>query len=199
MVDTIAAEPLGIMTSGEGTGTIAQDLQQHGYNRTGDVIKASMANLVKGAGYVTGNAPLGNQVQITERASQATMDLRVATRRGYTNKSSVVGGMNKKFLDDHGYLKTALTTPSMYEPLAELFKGVGMEGALQKSFTAGNMGIGSIYGLAPFDLRAPSRLIYPMYTVLRNKFPRPAGQGLSMQEHTFTGISGSGTGGQGVL
>jgi len=197
---TISAEPLDIMTPGaEGTGTIAQELHDHSYNRVGDVIKASMPALVKGAGYVHGNQPIDDPVQITTRAHRATMDLRVATRRGYTNKSSVVGGFNKRFLDDHGYLKTALTTPSLFDQLQQLFKSVpGADNAF-KSFTAGNLGVGSIYGLAPFDLRAPSRLIYPMYTVLRNKFPRPAGQGLSMQEHVFTGISGSGTGGQGVL
>ena len=33
----------------------------------------------------------------------------------------------------------------------------------------------------------------------RNKFPRPAGQGASLIERLFTGISGSQTGGQGVL
>ena len=33
----------------------------------------------------------------------------------------------------------------------------------------------------------------------RNKFPRPQGQGTSAQERVITGISGSQTGGQGVL
>lgn len=33
----------------------------------------------------------------------------------------------------------------------------------------------------------------------RNKFPRPAGQGASLIERLFTGISGSQTGGQGVV
>ena len=45
----------------------------------------------------------------------------------------------------------------------------------------------------------PSRLVYPVYTVWRNKFPRPQGQGTSAQERVITGISGSQTGGQGVL
>ena len=43
-----------------------------------------------------------------------------------------------------------------------------------------------------------SRLVYPVYTVYRNKFPRPAGQGASLIERLFTGISGSQTGGQSV-
>ena len=46
---------------------------------------------------------------------------------------------------------------------------------------------------------APSRLIYPVYTLFRNKFPRPAGQGASRQVYGLLGISGSQTGGQGVI
>jgi hypothetical protein len=49
------------------------------------------------------------------------------------------------------------------------------------------------------DLLAPSRLIYPVYTLFRNKFPRPAGQGASRQVYGLLGISGSQTGGQGVI
>ena len=52
--------------------------------------------------------------------------------------------------------------------------------------------------MTPFNLLAPSRLVYPVYTVYRNKFPRPAGQGASLIERLFTGISGTQTGGQGV-
>lgn len=174
----------------------AQDA--NAYSHTGEVIQARMSHLVKGAGFVGGNQPLSDPVQITTRAHQATMDLRVATAMGYKNKDQVVKGLSSKFLDDFGYLKTALTAPSVGQQLQQMLAQLGGADAA-KSFTASNLGIGSIYGLAPFDLRAPSRLIYPVYTVFRNKLPRPAGQGLSMQEKVFTGISGSGTGGQGVL
>ena len=37
------------------------------------------------------------------------------------------------------------------------------------------------------------------YTLFRNKFPRPAGQGASRQVYGLLGISGSQTGGQGVV
>lgn len=167
----------------------AADAGKH--SNTGDMIGSRMQQLVKGAGFVTGNEPLKDGTDIAIRAHQASLDLRVATNRGYTAKSSVVKGFSPDFLSTFGNLKTALSTPSLYEMLQ------GSE--IGKSFTAGNLGIGSVYGLAPFDLRAPSRLIYPVYTLLRNKFPRPAGQGTSMQEKVFTGVSGSGTGGQGVI
>jgi hypothetical protein len=62
----------------------------------------------------------------------------------------------------------------------------------------GNRPIGSTYGLTPFNLLAPSRLIYPVYTVYRNKFARPPGQGASLIERLAVGITGSQTGGIGV-
>jgi hypothetical protein len=49
----------------------------------------------------------------------------------------------------------------------------------------------------PLALR--EREVTERYTVYRNKFPRPAGQGASLIERLFTGISGSQTGAQGVL
>lgn len=196
MADILTMDQPVPTTGQEVLNSAASDANQ--YNHTGEVIQARMTHLVKGAGFVGGNAPLSDTAQITTRAHQATMDLRVATAMGYRNKDQVVKGMSSKFLDDFGYLKTALTAPSVGQQLQQMLAQLGGADA-SKSFTAGNLGIGSIYGLAPFDLRAPSRLIYPVYTVFRNKLPRPAGQGLSMQEKVFTGISGSGTGGQGVL
>lgn len=195
MADILSAEALAPVP-GAAIAQAAEDAP--GFSHTGQMIQSRMNNLVKGAGFINGNQPISDPVQITTRAQQATLDLRVATAMGARNKSQVVKGLSSKFLDDFGYLKTALTAPSIADQLQQMLSQLGGADAA-KSFTAGNLGIGSIYGLAPFDLRAPSRLIYPVYTVFRNKLPRPAGQGLSMQEKVFTGISGSGTGGQGVL
>ncbi len=168
------------------------------YSRTGDMLKARMTSMVKGAGYVgNGNTPLSNETQIMTKAHQATLDLRTETYRGYADRASVVKGLNPSFLDQHGYLKTALSTPTINEQIAQALGAVSPD--LVRSFTAGNLGIGSISGLVPFDLLAPSRLIYPVYTVFRNKLPRPPGQGTSRIERVFTGISGSQTGGQSVV
>lgn len=171
------------------------------YSRSGDMLKARMPAMVKGAGMAMpgGNTPLTDEVQILTKAHQATMDLRAETHRGYQDKQSVVKGLNSGFLNQFGNLKTALSAPSLGEQLGQVLGGMPGGADALKSFTAGNLGIGSVYGLVPFDLLAPSRLIYPVYTVFRNKFPRPAGQGTSRQEKVFTGISGSQTGGQGVL
>jgi hypothetical protein len=166
----------------------------------GDVIKARMPALVKGCTYAEGsNVPLQDQGQILMKASQATLDLRTAIYQGMTDRPSVVKGMSQDFLSQRGYLQTALSTPSPVEQVQQLIGSLPGGSEIAKSFTAGSLGIGAVSGLVPFDLVAPSRLIYPVYTVFRNKLPRPAGQGTSRQAKVFTGISGSQTGGQGIV
>ncbi len=195
---TAAEAPAPSHVTGQVTAQAAAEAAR--YNRAGDMIKNRMPAMVKGAGYVgDGNKPLADDMQVMTRAHQATLDLRTETYRGYRDKPSVVKGLNDGFLNQYGYLKTALSTPSLSEQLSQVFSQIPGGADAMKSFTAGNLGIGSVYGLVPFDLLAPSRLIYPVYTVYRNKLPRPPGQGTSRQERVFTGISGSQTGGQGVL
>ena len=184
---------------GELGASLASEATRH--STTGEAIKAQMSTLVKGAGFakIGGNTPLTDPTDITMRAQQATLDLRTETHRGLYAKSDVVKGMNQGFLNQFGTLRTALTTPSVGEQITQLFQGIPGGPEAVRSFTAGNLGFGAVSGLVPFDLLAPSRLIYPVYTLFRNKFPRPQGQGLSRMERVFTGISGSQTGGQGVM
>jgi hypothetical protein len=185
-------------TSGPANQEASKEAAQYGH--FGDMLKARMPYMVKGAGYVgTGNAPLTDPVQITTKAHQAALDLRSETYRGFNDKASVVKGLNPQFLGQFGSLRTALTAPSIGDQLTQILGAMPGGADALKSFTAGNLGIGTVSGLVPFDLLAPSRLIYPMYTVFRNKLPRPAGQGTSRIEKVFTGISGSQTGGQGVV
>ena len=138
------------------------------HNSTGDAIKSAMPELVKGAGFACkgGNTPLTDRRDIALRAHQATLDLRNEVRRGYTSRTDVVKSFNSGFLSQFGALRTALMTPSIGEQIAQIFANMpGGAEALSKSFTAGNLGIGSISGFVPFDLLAPSRLIYPVYTL----------------------------------
>ena len=114
----------------------------------GDAIKSAMPDLVKGAGFSPkgGNAPLTDQADITMRAVQATADLRSAVHDGYFNKAKVVNkGFNQGFLNSFGALRTALSTPSIGEQISQVFANLpGGADALAKSFTAGNLGIGSV-------------------------------------------------------
>ena len=136
-------------------------------NSTGEMIKSRMPDLVKGAGmaYKGGNKPLDNPTDILTRSSQAALDLRMATMSGFHQKSATVNSLNQGWLDQFGALKTALTQPSMTDIIGGLVSQLPGGADVVKSWTAGNLGIGSVYGLTPFNLLAPSRLIYPVYTV----------------------------------
>lgn len=138
------------------------------HDHTTSVYKSVMPDLVKGEGFAGpgGNAPLTDRAQILTKAAQATVDLRAATWNGFRNKASVVKGMNQEFLAKYGALRTALTQVSPLDAFSKVIGSMpGGQEALEKSFTAGNLGVGSVYGLVPFDLLAPSRLIYPVYTL----------------------------------
>lgn len=156
-----AATPGGVFAQAEAEAATARG--------TGDMIKARMPSMVKGAGFSQpgGNTPLTDQADIATRVHTATMALRTETWRGYNNKSDVVNkGFNSGFLNQFGRLKAALSMPSVGEQLAQLVGGMPGGADALKSFTAGNLGISGITsGLVPFDLLAPSRLIYPVYTV----------------------------------
>lgn len=139
------------------------DIAQH--NTTGDALKSLMPDLVKGAGFAPkgGNQPLSDPTDITLRASEAATKLRLAVREGFVNKSGVVKSFNGGFMSQFGALQTALSAPSMGEQLGQILGQMNPD--LTRSFTAGNLGIGSVSGLTPFNLLAPSRLVYPVYTV----------------------------------
>ena len=161
-----------------------------------DMFAAKAKNLVKGAGQVTLGGDRGSTgyplqegthgAEIMTRQHDTIMKTRAATMDGAWNTDDVVGGISGDFWGHPraGAMKFMASRDSM----------------VRKNFTATNLGgSGAPYGLVPFDLLAPSRLIYPVYTLFRNKFPRPAGQGASRQVYGLLGISGSQTGGQGVI
>ena len=199
MATTLEAGLGGAPDLGAPARDAAADAQRS--STAGDVIKSRMPNLVKGCTYAQGiNQPLTDSSEILMRSAQATLDLRTSIYQGLTDRPSVVKGLSQDFLSQRGFLKTALETPTAAEQIQKLIGSLpGVTPDLTRSFTAGSLGIGAVSGLVPFDLVAPSRLIYPVYTVFRNKLPRPAGQGTARQAKVFTGISGSQTGGQGVI
>jgi hypothetical protein len=153
--------------------------------------------LVKGAGHVKdprySGAPLddvNDAGQIINKSHQAILDVRTATVQGAWDTDNVINGMSGDFWG-------ATRQNKQY---AGLYSMAQRDASLRKAFSAGNLGQAGVpYGLVPFDLLAPSRLIYPVYTLFRNKFPRPAGQGASRQVYGLLGISGSQTGGQGIV
>lgn len=194
MADIVSAgEELAAPAMGAGAPVGAVNAQMGVAARRSDyeaLFSTKAKDLVKGVGHVTNNGvPLAEGThsgEILTKATQAALDVRTATMQGTRDADSVIGGISRDFLNHRSF------APIAYQ--------VKQSAQLNKSFTAGNLGINGVpYGLVPFDLLAPSRLIYPVYTLFRNKFPRPAGQGASRQVYGLLGISGSQTGGQGIV
>jgi hypothetical protein len=64
----------------------------------------------------------------------------------------VVKGLSQDFLQQRGFLKTALETPSPMEQIQKMIGSMPGGADVAKSFTAGSLGIGAVSGLVPFDL-----------------------------------------------
>ena len=159
------------------TGTVAREAEGQAekfYSKgTGAMIAGRMPELVKGAGFVGpgGNQPLTNWSEINTKAAQAAIDIRTETWRGFNNKAATVRSLNQGWLNDFGALKTAMLQMSPKDYIDAVMANLpggseAIKAVAEKSFTAGNLGIGSVSGLTPFNLLAPSRLIYPVYTVI---------------------------------
>lgn len=193
MADIVSGEEIQAPTMGAGS-PVGQVNEQMAYAaRRSDyegLFQTKAKDLVKGVGHITNHGvPLRDDThsgEILTKATQAALDVRTATLQGTRNADDVLNGMSAQFTQHRSF------APTYYQ--------LKNSAQLNKSFTAGNLGLNGVpYGLVPFDLLAPSRLIYPVYTLFRNKFPRPAGQGASRQVYGLLGISGSQTGGQGVV
>jgi hypothetical protein len=169
-----------------------------------DMLVGRMPDAVKGAGFIHpgGNQPLDGRKdadEIFERSFNATVALRKATSDGINDTSGVYKSLNPSFVSQFPAF-LAQGTPGfgaqgLQQLVGELNQAFSKVDAL-KNFT---LTAPLASGFVPFDLVAPSRLIYPVYTPLRNKLPRVQGQGTSRRVKVMTGISGSQTGNQGVL
>ncbi len=193
--ESIAAPSMGNASLGGANMAAERIARRSNYEAT---TTALAKNLVKGVGHVTNNGvPLNEGTHnrdIMTKSHQAILDVRAATYEGAWETENVMGRISPDFWAQRatGGIRSMASRDSMMRK--------AMSAEVDKSFTATNLGTAGVpYGLVPFDLLAPSRLIYPVYTLFRNKFPRPAGQGSSRQVYGLLGISGSQTGGQGII
>ena len=120
---------------------------------------------------------IGKQVQYAEAAFKASI------RKGFSNPSGVAQGLSPQFA-------WALNTVAQGSPYGRLAADIqaAIGNQIKKGFTLSNP-LSS--GLVPFDLVAPTMLIYPVYSPLRNRFPRPIGQGTSHRAKVLTDILGA--------
>ena len=113
------------------------------------------ARAVKGVGHVTKGRPLNDAEdggQIFTKSHDTILRTKAAMAEGRTESDSVIGRLSPDFQN----------TPQ-FAPLAYRLRN---DAEVRKNFTAGNLGgANAPYGLVPFDLAAPSRLVYPVYTL----------------------------------
>ena len=141
-----------------------------------------MPQLMKGVGFARpgGVAPLEDDATLFGMAAKATKALKVATHEGYQNPSKVTKGFSGEFAGRFGALTGAnIQQAGLSSLVADL--NTQLSAALGKNFNigtpGGNAGTPLASGFVPFDLLAPSRLLYPVYSPLRNKLARTPGQG----------------------
>jgi hypothetical protein len=161
------------------------------YSGASDMISGRMPALVKGAGFakIGGNEPLQDDGEIFKRSFEAERSLRASVKKSYTDPNAVRKSLNPAFTSQFGMFLTEGANPGYGNLINELNSVLSAE--LGKNISLGSP---LTSGFVPFDLLAPSRLIYPVYSPLRNKVPRVQGQGTSHKAKLVTAIAGSQTG-----
>jgi hypothetical protein len=187
-IDEAAAqgEPVDSILSNKMMGAI----QGHTWNKA--LVGATTSNY--NGQVMEGGSRSLDSAESTDRAFRAERSLRKEIKRGIASPSEVIKGLNPSFVAEYGLFLTS-GSGRVDPQVAQLQEQVGILSAeLGKSFTTTNSGLAGV-SLTPFDLSAPSRLIYWFDTPLRAKIPRTKGIGTSHRTKVLTGISGSQTGG----
>ena len=136
----------------------AADSERH---RSPDLMLSDkMTTLVKGAGYarVGGNMPLSDDELIFKKAMKAEDSFRAAIKKGIEDPGGVVSGLSKEFGQQFaGFMSASPQNQGMQALVGQLNQVLSAE--LGKSITLSSP-LSS--GFVPFDLVAPSSLIYPV-------------------------------------
>ena len=115
---------------------------------------------------------------VSARRQAAEKTFLASIRKGIRSPEEVIGGLSPMFGGPLGSLLNA-------NPYYQLSKWAQ---TIDKSFSLSSP-LGA--GLVPYDLVAPTLLIYPVFSPLRNRIPRPQGQGKSHEGKVITAVQGS--------
>lgn len=154
--------------------------------------------MVKGEGFahIGGKQkPLSNPDKIFDKGMRVSKALRKNAESSRRDPMGVFKSLNPSFLTEFGNFYANMPQNQAMAAFAQQISQV-LSAELGKTISLTSP---LSTGLVPYDLVAPSRLIYPVYSPLRNKLPRTAGQGTSRKVKVLTGVSGSHTGGQSVI
>jgi hypothetical protein len=186
----------------------ASDLVNLNPTRAQQRLSEKLTVLVKGAGYAItdksyqlgenpgANQPLTDPDKVFSRSMRAEKAFKAAVRQGISDPGGVFKSLSPQFTSQFGaFLANNPQNQQMASWVGNLQDQVNAAlGGIGKSIT---LTAPNATGLVPYNLVAPTRLIFPVYTPFRNKLPRTQGQGTSYLEKVITGISGSQTGSSG--
>ena len=131
-----------------------------------ELFTGTAKKVVKGVGHVINNGvPLSEAnhgSEIMTRSHDTIVKSRAAAMDGAWNTDDVLAGINPEFWTHPSNPHKAM----YFQAVESAANRKNFAATIGKNFTAGNLGTaGTPYGLVPFDLLAPSRLIYPVYTL----------------------------------
>jgi hypothetical protein len=126
-----------------------------------------------------------------QQAALAENLWRGAIRKGFSDPTSVIKSLSPGFSQA---LNMAIAGSPQNMAMASFVEQLNaqLSAQLGKSITLTSP---LSTGLVPFDLVAPTRLIYPVYSPFRNSVPRVQGQGTIHQAKVVTSVSGALPGG----
>ena len=152
--------------------------------------------MVKGQGFakIGGNKPIKNPDKLMDLGQRVTKAMRSNAKTSKLQSADTWKAMQSSPISQFLGAFNQMPQNTAYSELVTAFNSLAADMGKNIALTSPLAS-----GLVPFDLLAPSRLIYPVYSPLRNKLPRTQGQGTSRRVKVFTGVSGSHTGGQGVV
>ena len=149
---------------------------------------SASAELVKGFAqmpqrYVPGvsERPLAPN-EIAELSKELLSDLRQSRSQMAKSVAPEIGGIAMFIAAQAGLQQQGLELQKM---LADLTK-------TEFTSTYPISGSNTVYGFAVYDLQAPSKKIFPVYSPIRNRLPRMDGRGGAVNWKQITAISGSG-------
>lgn len=171
--DSITAEP--------NTSVIEQATANLSQSGVADRISTNIATLVKGKKVGTSEDA---QAQLAERL------FRDSIKKSHSAPAEVTKSLSAPFANSFGRANAP------QQAWMENFSAQ-MSAQLGKSFTISGPGGGT--SLVPYDLSAPAKLIYPVYSPFRNRIPRVQGMGVSHEAKILTNISGALPGGLGSI
>jgi hypothetical protein len=136
------------------------DADAHNYRAPDEMLSDKMPALVKGAGYCRpgGNRPLDDDDQVFRRSMRAETAFRAAIKKGIENPGQVIKSLSPEFAGQFGaFMAASPQNQAMQQLVGQL--NTQLSDALGKSITITSP---LSTGFVPFDLVAPSSLIYPV-------------------------------------